>query len=133
MLRHLLSRCVIPRTAGYRITPRAFESTLAAESTDAQNNNAAAAAATAQNTVMYPYFVNRTRFQSLPVYLDIKNGKTRKLTLVRRIEGDIHAIHKELSSHLKDATVQIKSISNQLVIKGDRSKEVREWLTKKGF
>ncbi|KAJ2089830.1 mitochondrial 54S ribosomal protein img2 [Coemansia sp. RSA 986] len=86
-----------------------------------------------QKTVMHAYFVNRTRFQSLPVYVDIKNGKTRKLTLVRRIEGDIQALRNELSSFLDDGSIQIKSISNQLVIKGDRSSEVREWLTKRGF
>ncbi|KAI9506088.1 ribosomal protein L49/IMG2, partial [Coemansia spiralis] len=79
------------------------------------------------------YYVHRTRFQTLPVYSDIKNGKTRKLTLIRRIEGDIGALREELSRHLDDSSIQIKSISNQLVIKGDRTKEVREWLTVKGF
>ncbi|KAJ2554640.1 mitochondrial 54S ribosomal protein img2 [Coemansia sp. RSA 1933] len=90
-------------------------------------------AAGSQNIVVHPYFVNRTRFQSLPVYVDIKNGKTRRLTLIRRIEGDIQALHKDLSSSLNDSSIQINSISNQLVIKGDRASEVREWLSKKGF
>ncbi|KAJ2845716.1 mitochondrial large ribosomal subunit, partial [Coemansia erecta] len=70
---------------------------------------------------------------SLPVYVDIKNGKTRKLTLIRRIEGDIQALREELSNSLGDSSVQIKSTSGQLVIKGDRASEIREWLTKKGF
>ncbi|KAJ1994401.1 mitochondrial large ribosomal subunit [Coemansia spiralis] len=106
---------------------RAFESTLAVQPEAAQIT------ARAPESVVYPYYVHRTRFQTLPVYSDIKNGKTRKLTLIRRIEGDIGALREELSRHLDDSSIQIKSISNQLVIKGDRTKEVREWLTVKGF
>ncbi|KAJ1895429.1 mitochondrial 54S ribosomal protein img2 [Coemansia sp. IMI 209127] len=121
----MFTRCASPRFSARRI-PCAFESTLATGSANGQASNV-------QNTVAYPYFVNRTRFQSLPVYVDIRNGKTRKLTLIRRIEGDIQALRDELSSSLDDSSVQIKSISGQLVIKGDRASEIREWLTKKGF
>jgi hypothetical protein len=38
--------------------------------------------------VQYPYFVARTRMKELPVYVDIKNGRTRVLTEISRIEGD---------------------------------------------
>lgn len=38
--------------------------------------------------VQYPYFVSRTRMKELPVYIDIKNGRTRVLTEISRIEGD---------------------------------------------
>lgn len=38
--------------------------------------------------VQYPYFVSRTRMKELPVYVDIKNGRTRVLTEIGRIEGD---------------------------------------------
>lgn len=38
--------------------------------------------------VQYPYFVARTRMKELPVYIDIKNGRTRVLTEISRIEGD---------------------------------------------
>ncbi|KAI8324160.1 hypothetical protein GQ54DRAFT_296315 [Martensiomyces pterosporus] len=82
---------------------------------------------------VYPYFIHRTRFQSLPVYTDIRNGGTRKLTLVRRIEGDLEALRSDLSKALDDGSIQIKGVSRQLVIKGDRLSEVRAWLTKKGF
>ncbi|CAG8696561.1 8900_t:CDS:2, partial [Ambispora leptoticha] len=39
--------------------------------------------------VKYPYFVQRTKYNMIPVYTDIKNGRSRVLTIVRRIEGNI--------------------------------------------
>ncbi|KAJ2756081.1 mitochondrial 54S ribosomal protein img2 [Coemansia aciculifera] len=111
---------VVPGTFG-----RAYESTLAAADT--------AAASSSPQLVTYPYFVHRTRFQSLPVYTDIKNGKTRKLTIVRRVEGDLEALRADMSKALSDSSIQIKKASQQLVIKGERSDEVRAWLTRSGF
>ncbi|KAJ2063739.1 mitochondrial 54S ribosomal protein img2 [Coemansia sp. S146] len=104
---------------------RAYESTLAAADT--------AAASSSPQLVTYPYFVHRTRFQSLPVYTDIKNGKTRRLTIVRRVEGDLEALRADMSKALSDSSIQIKKASQQLVIKGERSDEVRAWLTRSGF
>ncbi|KAJ2832784.1 mitochondrial 54S ribosomal protein img2 [Coemansia furcata] len=104
---------------------RACESTLATADT--------AAATSGPQLVTYPYFVHRTRFQSLPVYTDIKNGKTRKQTTVRRIEGDLEALRADMAKALSDSSIQIKKASQQLVIKGDRSGEIRTWLTRSGF
>jgi len=39
--------------------------------------------------VQYPYFVERSRYGELPVYYAIKNGRTRQLTTIRRIEGNL--------------------------------------------
>ena len=33
--------------------------------------------------------MRRTKTNNIPVYLDYKNGKTRTLTIVRKIEGDV--------------------------------------------
>ncbi|KAJ1948198.1 mitochondrial 54S ribosomal protein img2 [Linderina macrospora] len=86
-----------------------------------------------QKLVAYPYFINRTRFQTLPVYTDIRNAGTRTLTLVRRIDGDVEALRNDLAAALEDNTVEIRKVSRQIVIRGNRINEVREWLTKKGF
>ncbi|KAJ1733311.1 mitochondrial large ribosomal subunit [Coemansia biformis] len=118
----LISRGSSARAAcqALRHAGRAFESTLAA-------------GPAAPETVVYPYYVSRTRFQSLPVYTDIRNGRTRMLTLVRRITGDLGALRADLAKELGDESIAIKSAAQQLVIKGDRTKEIREWLTKRGF
>ncbi|KAJ2000799.1 mitochondrial 54S ribosomal protein img2 [Coemansia thaxteri] len=114
---------------------RAVPNTIACarESTLAAGDSAAAAATGSPQTVTYPYFVHRTRFQSLPVYTDIKNGKTRKQTTVRRIEGDLEALRADMSKALSDSSIQVRKASQQLVIKGDRSDDVRAWLTRIGF
>lgn len=47
------------------------------------------AAPTLAPQVRHPYFVSRTANNNLPVYTDIRNGRTRHLTIIRRIEGDV--------------------------------------------
>ncbi|KAJ1956432.1 hypothetical protein DL89DRAFT_268978 [Linderina pennispora] len=118
MFRSLLTRSSqFSRSATpQRVLGRAFESTIAE-----------------QKLVTYPYFINRTRFQTLPVYTDIRNAGTRTLTLVRRIDGDVEALRKDLAAALEDNTIEIRKVSRQIVIRGNRISEVREWLTKKGF
>ena len=36
-----------------------------------------------------PFRVARTKSRNLPVYLDYKNGRTRVLTLIRKIDGNV--------------------------------------------
>ncbi|KAJ2797780.1 54S ribosomal protein img2, mitochondrial [Coemansia guatemalensis] len=119
-----------PNLALVRSTPRsilrAFQSTLAATPAEPETNRTA-------QSVTYPYYVRRTRFQSLPVYIDVRNGRTRKLTILRRIDGDLGALRADISKALDEESVVLKAISRQLVIKGDRSTELRKWLTEKGF
>ncbi|KAJ2786211.1 mitochondrial large ribosomal subunit [Coemansia javaensis] len=102
---------------------RALESTLAA--TPKAGSNA--------EPKTYPYYVRRTRFQSLPVYTDVRNGGTRRQTVVRRIEGDLGALRADLAAALSDESIAVKSASQQLLIKGDCARQVREWLTARGF
>src|SRR6266511_1983194 len=42
--------------------------------------------------VQYSYFIERTQNKVLPIYSDIRNGRTRILTILRRIEGDVEVI-----------------------------------------
>ncbi|KAJ2687798.1 54S ribosomal protein img2, mitochondrial [Coemansia spiralis] len=118
-LRLQLAR-IVPGTFG-----RACESTLAASET--------AASSSGPRLVTYPYFIHRTRFQSLPVYTNLKNNKQIRLTTVRRIEGNLEALRADMSKALGDSSIQIVKASRQLVIKGDRAGEVRAWLTQSGF
>ncbi|KAJ2162147.1 mitochondrial 54S ribosomal protein img2 [Coemansia sp. RSA 552] len=93
----------------------------------------AAATAPQPQSIAYPYFVRRTRFQSLPVYTDIRNGRTRRQTIVRRIDGDVQALGADIAAEFGSDVVAVKNVSRQVVIKGDLSREVREWLTQRGF
>lgn len=40
-----------------------------------------------------PFRVTRTKSRNLPVYLDYKNGQTRVLTLIRKIDGNVVVSH----------------------------------------
>ncbi|ORY04815.1 hypothetical protein K493DRAFT_296788 [Basidiobolus meristosporus CBS 931.73] len=79
------------------------------------------------------YFVKRTSGKSLPVYSDIKNGGTRFLTIVRRVEGDLDKLRQDLSTVAPSEYITINRRTSQIVVKGNYVREVRKWLTEKGF
>ncbi|CAJ0637485.1 11909_t:CDS:2 [Entrophospora sp. SA101] len=83
--------------------------------------------------VQYPYFIERTQNKVLPIYSDIRNGRTRILTVLRRIEGDTEALHKELQKLFPNTLVTINDNTGHIIIKGDYRHELNDWLTKKGF
>lgn len=85
-----------------------------------------------------PYFINRTRNHMLPVYLHSKYRGMRQLTLIRRIQGDIWALEKEIVEMLKHRTghmivTRINEMNGQIYIKGDYVNMVADYLMEKGF
>ncbi|KAG4300752.1 hypothetical protein PCANB_002806 [Pneumocystis canis] len=81
------------------------------------------------------YHVRRTRFGSLPVYLDIKGGGTKYQTVIRRVEGNVYELCKKLEKDLKlkEKEVFVNSLTKHIIIKGSKVKEVKEILSKDGF
>lgn len=83
------------------------------------------------------YIITRTDASgSLPVYLDIKNGGTRSLTIIRRVQGDAEALRQEVASLFPDTPknfVTVNPINNQVVIKGSYVNDIKQWLAQKGF
>ncbi|PVZ96568.1 hypothetical protein BB558_002178 [Smittium angustum] len=80
-----------------------------------------------------PYFIQRTQFKSLPIYTEFRNNGSRKLTMIRKVEGNIGLLKSELDKIFGSENVVIKKINNSIVIKGICVREVRQFLTKKGF
>ncbi|CAH1792302.1 unnamed protein product, partial [Owenia fusiformis] len=85
-----------------------------------------------------PYSVRRSRFHMLPVYLEEKSGGTRKITIVKKVEGDIWAFEADIRKHLEEltsrkVTTQVHEITRFLRIKGIYLKEVSDFLISKGF
>merc|ERR1712028_277150 len=78
-----------------------------------------------------PFQVTRTASKQLPVYSDIKNGRTKFVTVVRRIRGDVEAMEAELAKVCNGAPIHRRNGS--LEIKGDHRVEVRKWLAELGF
>ncbi|XP_026863830.2 39S ribosomal protein L49, mitochondrial [Electrophorus electricus] len=84
-----------------------------------------------------PYMIRRSRMHNVPVYSDIKHGN-QKSTLLRKVEGDIWALNKDVKEYLQQLTgkelpTQVNEVTGTIRIKGQFDKEIKEWLVKKGF
>merc|ERR1711998_640914 len=77
------------------------------------------------------FVVTRTKSNCLPVYSDFKNGRTRHLTVVRRIRGDVEAFEKELSRVCGGEAVIRKM--GRVEVKGDHRVPIMMWLKDLGF
>lgn len=79
-----------------------------------------------------PPQVSRTsKGQQIPVYTDFKNGRTRQLTVIRRITGNVDALREELRKVTGGAAVSVRP--GRVEVEGDRSKELKTWLMGLGF
>ncbi|KAM4738038.1 large ribosomal subunit protein mL49 [Anableps anableps] len=84
-----------------------------------------------------PYMIRRSRMHNIPVYSDLTHGN-RKLTLVRKVEGDIWALEKDVREYLKQVTgkelpTQVNEVTMTLKVKGHFDQELKDWLASKGF
>ena len=52
-----------------------------------------------------PFDVMRTHKGNLPVYSDIRAGGSRKVTVIRKIYGDLDAFKEELSKIVSNAPI----------------------------
>ncbi|KAL2095265.1 hypothetical protein ACEWY4_009984 [Coilia grayii] len=79
-----------------------------------------------------PYMIRRSRMHNVPVYTDIKNG-SQKSTVVRKVEGDIWALEKDMKDYLMEVTgrvvpTQVNEVTGSIRVKGHVDKELKEWL-----
>lgn len=84
-----------------------------------------------------PYMIRRSRMHNVPVYTDLTFGN-RKTTLIRKVEGDIWALEKDVKQYLKEVTgkelpTQVNEVTMTLKVKGHFDAELKEWLVSKGF
>eukprot|EP00158_Paraphelidium_tribonemae_P006061 Partr_v1_DN27649_c1_g1_i2_m64959 len=79
------------------------------------------------------YAILRTRHGSLPVYTEYRNGRSRILTVVRRVEGDIESLKNDISLFVPLEIIEIKQPQNHIVIKGNVQRPLRYWMNACGF
>ncbi|XP_061590744.1 mitochondrial ribosomal protein L49 [Cololabis saira] len=94
-------------------------------------------AAPADSPPALPYMIRRSRLHNIPVYTDLTHGN-RWMTLVRKVEGDIWALEKDVKQHLQQLTgkelpTQVNEVTMTLRVKGDFHKELKDWLASRGF
>lgn len=85
-----------------------------------------------------PYYIARTRNHCLPIYLKLSHRNTRKLTQVRKIQGDIWQLASELKEYLEEkmerkVATQVHELAGQILFKADVYYYVEEYLLSKGF
>uniref|UniRef100_G3VB87 Large ribosomal subunit protein mL49 n=1 Tax=Sarcophilus harrisii TaxID=9305 RepID=G3VB87_SARHA len=84
-----------------------------------------------------PYFIRRSRMHNVPVYTELTHGN-RKMTLIRKVEGDIWALQKDVEEFLtpllgKTPVTQVNEVTGTLRIKGYFDQQLKAWLLEKGF
>ena len=78
-----------------------------------------------------PFEIVRTTFGNLPVYSDYKNNGMRKLTIIRRVYGDIEEFKKELSKIVSNSEIYEKT--GRIAVKGLHVEKINLWLRRLGF
>ena len=78
-----------------------------------------------------PFAVSRTENASLPVYTDYKGGRTKVITILRRIRGDIFELQSEMSKVCDGREVIIRP--GKLVVDGNYHARLKIWLSGLGF
>lgn len=71
-------------------------------------------------TPALPYHINRTASKKLPIYNITKGGgQTSKLTRLRKIDGDLAELRRDLQQalQLKDDHININQLTRHIIIK----------------
>ena len=68
---------------------------------------------------------------NLPVYTDFRNGGQRKLTVVRKVAGDVNEFKSEISKIVSNSPITEKM--GRLEIAGLHTEKVKLWLRRLGF
>ncbi|KAI9225595.1 MAG: ribosomal protein L49/IMG2, partial [Piptocephalis tieghemiana] len=79
------------------------------------------------------YYVKRTSNRMLPVYSEVRNSGTRRLTIIQRIEGDSQKLQQDLAKTFKGTQVWVKPTNGHVILKGRYGRYVKSWLTARGF
>lgn len=85
-----------------------------------------------------PYFITRTKNSEMPIYLKQTFRGMRKISTVRKIEGDIWLMNDEIKSflkkkHQKYVETRVHELGRFIEVKGDYVNDLRDWAFSKGF
>lgn len=91
-----------------------------------------------EEAVDHLYFIQRSKNHELPIYLNITYRGTRKISMIKRIEGDIWLMNDEIKAYLKKKNnryieTRVHEAAKFIETKGDYVHDLREWALSKGF
>lgn len=67
----------------------------------------------------------------MPVYTDYRNGGMKRVTIVRKLTGDIDEFKNELRKITSNSTIEEKQ--GRVEVSGLHSEKVKLWLRRLGF
>ena len=73
----------------------------------------------------------RTANGNLPVYTDIRNGRTKLVTIVRKYRGDVEALADELQTVCGGS--KVTPYHGRLEVHGRHTAAITSWLKGLGF
>lgn len=79
-----------------------------------------------------PFQFARTKAHQLPVYSDIKNGYSRRVTVLRKYSGNVVEIKEELHRLLGPQT-KVEEHQGEIQINGHHVLKLKRWLRRLGF
>ncbi|XP_068631002.1 large ribosomal subunit protein mL49 [Battus philenor] len=85
-----------------------------------------------------PYYMSRTRNHEVPIYLHVTFRGMRKITKIKKIEGDIWLFNDIIKAHLKETSgkyveTRVHELGQFIEVKGDYVNILRDWAHSKGF
>lgn len=86
----------------------------------------------------HPYFITRTRNHMLPIYLNLTFRGQRRISLIKKIDGDIWQLNDELKQYLQNKynkiiATRVHELLGTIEVKGDYVIDLRNWAYSKGF
>lgn len=91
-----------------------------------------------EEALNHPYYIPRTKNQEIPIYLDLTFRGHRKISLIRKIEGDIWLLNDEIKQLLKNKykkyiETRVHELGRFIEVKGDYVIDLKNWALSKGF
>ncbi|KAL5291658.1 MRPL49 family protein [Megaselia abdita] len=90
-----------------------------------------------ESTTEKDYFVARTKNHMIPVYLQVSHRGLRRITSIRKIQGNLWTLEKQVSELVKKSgkryAGRVNEMSGILHIHGDHVVAIRNFLMEKGF
>ncbi|CAG9788258.1 unnamed protein product [Diatraea saccharalis] len=85
-----------------------------------------------------PFFISRTKNHDIPIYMETTFKGNRRITKIKKIDGDIWLMNDEIKHLLKTkykryVETRVHELARFIEIKGDYVNDMKEWAYSKGF
>lgn len=81
-----------------------------------------------------PYFIERSAFGNVPVYVDVRHNGANVRTVLKGVRGDVNALCDALRAAMpKEQQVEFKVKVSSIEFKGNVVPWLKHWLLQMGF